>query len=302
VTGSAISGAREPEFSLVVCTINRTRELEKLLESLAAQTYRKFEVLLVDQNTDGRLDAIVARYAGVVPLRRLRSEQGLSRGRNVALRECRGGIIAFPDDDCWYPPQLLERVAEIFRTKGDLGVVITRWEDEQGRDGFPGYPQRGEPISARHVWTKAISFTLFISQSVAVRIGCFDERLGVGSGTPWQSGEETDYLLRALAAGFPGWHDPDCVVYHPRQAAVLDARAFNRALTYGQGFGFVLRKHHCSPVRIAAALVRPLGGALIAAAGLRFSKAKFHLLVFLGRWRGLTRWAEGAGVQGTNAP
>ena len=52
-----------------------------------------------------------------------------------------------------------------------------------------------------NVWNRAMSFTIFLRARVVERVGRFDERLGLGSGTPWHSGEEIDYLIRALAAG-----------------------------------------------------------------------------------------------------
>jgi len=45
-------------FSLICATLNREKELETLLESLAAQTYKRFELIIVDQNKDDRLDAV----------------------------------------------------------------------------------------------------------------------------------------------------------------------------------------------------------------------------------------------------
>lgn len=258
-----------------------------MLDSFAEQTYRAFEIIVVDQNVDGRLDPILARFERTIPVRRLRSAPGLSRARNVGLGYCSGRIVAFPDDDCWYPRDLLDRVAQLFRSDERLGFLIARWQDENGNDCLSNYPPTGEHAEAHHIWTKGISFTVFVTRRLVEQVGPFDERLGVGSGTPWQSGEETDYLLRALSLNFSGWHDPSCIVYHPQAIPKLDARAFRKALTYGQGFGFVSRKHRCGLGHALRALIRPLGSAAIAATGFNWRRAKFHLLVFIGRCRGL---------------
>lgn len=277
---------RTPRFSLLVCSVDRVCELDRLFESLAVQTDAKFDVVLVDQNEDNRLNPILEKFEQKLLIRQVRSARGLSRARNIGLQYCSGEVIGFPDDDCWYPPDLLERVWEtLARTRADF--LTGRWQDEHGRDGFGRWPPHGGPASAEHVWTRAISFTIFCRRTLVERIGQFDERLGVGAGTPWGAGEETDYLLRALESSAQGWHEPACIVYHPRPATNLDERALARALSYARGTGFVLRKHRSGIRRLARSLLRPVGGAVLAALGLDFKKARFHLRVLRGRCVGI---------------
>src|ERR1700742_1620555 len=102
------SPAPTPLFSLVVSTKGRTSELIPLLESLQRQTFRDFDVLVVDQNEEASLVPLLSQAWGF-PLKHLRcpGERGLSRGRNVGWRACAGRFVAFPDDDCWYEPDFL---------------------------------------------------------------------------------------------------------------------------------------------------------------------------------------------------
>ena len=93
-----------PRFSLIVATKNRTDDLLTLLGSLRSQLMQSFEILIVDQNPDDRLIPVLSQFADL-PIRHLHSKPGLSRARNVALPLCTGDIIAFPDDDCWYPSE-----------------------------------------------------------------------------------------------------------------------------------------------------------------------------------------------------
>jgi glycosyltransferase involved in cell wall biosynthesis len=77
-----VTDERLPSFDLVVATVDRVGELERLLASLEAQTYRAFRVLLVDQNGDDRIQPILGeRDLEVV---RLRADRGLSHARNAA--------------------------------------------------------------------------------------------------------------------------------------------------------------------------------------------------------------------------
>src|SRR2546427_827401 len=98
------------KFSLVQATLGRTGELARFLRELDQQTYRSFELIVVDQNPDQRLAPILAPYESRFPVFHVRSEKGLSRARNVGMRQIGGDVVAFPDDDCWYPPHLLEWV------------------------------------------------------------------------------------------------------------------------------------------------------------------------------------------------
>src|SRR5271166_4064415 len=104
-------------ISLVVVTLNRVSELERLFASLDKQSYKDFEVILVDQNPD-------------LDIRHLRSGRGLSRGRNVGLPFAKGDIICFPDDDCWYPEDLLETVKEWFDSHPEFGALLALMRDE----------------------------------------------------------------------------------------------------------------------------------------------------------------------------
>lgn len=274
-------------FSLLVCTVERVAELERLLDSLRHQRYRRFDVVIVDQNEDDRLGPVVRKFSEQLEICRIRSERGLSRARNAGLPQCRGEIIALPDDDCWYPEMLLERVARAFHEQPHAGFVLGRWQDEAGHDALGVWPAAAEAVDDQHIWTRAISFTTFMRRAAMAVVGRFDERLGVGAGTPWGAGEETDYLLRAMSVGVAGWYEPECVVHHPRPPEYSTARAAVRALSYGRGIGFVLRKHCAGGGRIIRFLARPLAGATLSFATLRWGRARFHLLVFTGRCIGL---------------
>jgi len=104
-----------PTFDLVVATLGRIDEPGRLLDSLEAQTHRSFRALVVDQNTDERLEPVLSGRA--LDLVRVVSEPGLARARNVALPLLSADVVAFPDDDSAYGPTLLERVAQRFEAE-----------------------------------------------------------------------------------------------------------------------------------------------------------------------------------------
>src|SRR5687767_12594788 len=165
-----------PSFDLVVATIGRVSELERLLESLAAQTHRSFRILVVDQNPDARLAPVLER-ASELEVVLLTAPPGLSHARNRALPELRGDLVAFPDDDCAYPPDLLERVAARFARDLSLDGLSARTADREGCSDT-GWRDDVETLRKRNVWNLVASAGLFLRRAVIARVGTFDERLG----------------------------------------------------------------------------------------------------------------------------
>ena len=240
-------------FDLVVATVGRTAELERFLASVDAQTHGDFRLLVVDQNADDRIVPLLDDRAV-----RLRSGPGLSRARNAALPALTADAVAFPDDDCVYPPDLLARVAD--RLDGLDGVT--------GRE--PWWTTGAATLTRDNLWNRAISFTIFLKREVVERVGLFDERLGL----PSSSAEEIDYLIRALDAGARIEYDPSLVVEHPRKHSDVAARD-------GRSIGYVLRKHRYGPRTVARMLVRPAAGIV-----LHPTRARFHAETLRGRVSG----------------
>src|SRR5258708_39668079 len=96
------------KVSLILSTKGRVEEINKFIRSLAQQGYDYLELIVVDQNEDDRLGAILKHSNLPFPIIRLLSKSGLSLGRNVGMASATVDIVAFRDDDCWYPDGLLD--------------------------------------------------------------------------------------------------------------------------------------------------------------------------------------------------
>src|SRR5581483_6057548 len=171
-----VPGPELPSFDLVVASVDRTEELSGLLRSLERQTHAALRVLLVDQNGDDRLAPLLARHPALA-IERLRAPRGLSRARNAALALLAADVVAFPDDDCAYPDDLLERVARRLAAEPSLDGVTGRAEDAGGARS-PSWPLAPAPLTLDNVWNRANSHTLFLRRAVVERTGSFDEALG----------------------------------------------------------------------------------------------------------------------------
>jgi glycosyltransferase involved in cell wall biosynthesis len=268
-----------PSFDLVVATVGRTHELARLLESLEAQEYEPLRVIVVDQNDDDRVAEIVRRRG--VPVEHVRiGEHGLSHARNAVLPLVEGEVVAFPDDDCEYPPGLLHEVARRLAADPGLAGITGRAADAEGTSSA-AWKSDPATLTDHNLWNRAISFTIFLRRDVVERVGAFDERLGLGSPEPWGSGEEIDYLIRAVRGGARIEYDPSLVVRH--DVRVNDASVGARD---GASVGYLLRTHDYPLLAVARMLARPLGGALVALLTLHGARARFRLATFRGRIRG----------------
>lgn len=265
-----------PLFDLVVATVGRTAELDRLFDSLERQSYRGFRVLVVDQNEDRRLESVVEARASI-ELLHLRAPTGLARARNVALVHVEADVVAFPDDDCVYADDLLFRTAQRLRERPELDGVLGRTADAAGRssDNWPAAPQ---PLTPSSVWHCSNSNSIFLRRQLVHRTGAFDESLGLGSGRPWSSGEETEYLVRALRLGARIEYDPALVVHHADRPLTPDLGRRDGAST-----GYILAKHSYPPGTLARMLVRPSGGALLALARGDAERARFYWETIRGR-------------------
>ncbi|MES2354980.1 MAG: glycosyltransferase family 2 protein [Pseudomonadota bacterium] len=275
------------KFSLILATVGRTVEVARLLASFNAQRYRNFELIVVDQNPDDRLVAVLDPYQASFPILHLRSERGLSRARNVGLKHVTGDVIAFPDDDCWYPESLLDDVFKDFTAHPEWDGMTGRSVDEKGEESAFSFGRHDGIIDRFSVWQQAISYTIFLRRRVIDRVGFFDETLGLGSGTQFGSGEETDYAVRAIQAGFRLYYLPRLFVHHPHPEEVIDQRILQRTFSYGCGMGRVLSKHRYPAWFKVRALIRPLGGVFVSLSKLAAPKAALHWQRCMGRVRGL---------------
>lgn len=274
-----------PLISLVLATAGRCDALQPLLRSLLAQTERRFELVVVDQNRDDRLQApLQALVAGGVAVQHLRQpERNLSRARNCGLQAARAALVAFPDDDAWYEPDTLQHAVQQLQVYPADDGLIARWVEieppaaaRQGRADLAQWRQfRGPPAS---------SITLFLRTEAVRRWGGFDEDLGVGR---WYgAGEETDLLLRALAAGAGLRHVDTVRVRHA--APTGTAPPWSTAVQRARGTGALYAKHRLPAWVVVRGLVSP--PLLSLANHGRALPWRHALALSVGRAQGLLGW------------
>jgi glycosyltransferase involved in cell wall biosynthesis len=274
------------KFSLIVATLGRSAELTRLFESLALQTHHDFEVIVIDQNDDDRAEQMVNLFIDRLDIIHLSSAKGLSRARNVGLAHVTGDLVAFPDDDCWYPNDILETVVKRLSADVNLAGLTGRSVDKEGVNSQGRWATQSVAINRNNVWICATSYTIFLRASIFAQVGGFDETLGVGAGTPWGAGEEVNFLLRCLGHQLTLRYDPNLCVHHPEPVVELNERAFTRTRLYNRGYGRVLYLNHLPFYFVFYAILRPAVGSAVSMLRFDVPRARYYWIAARERFLG----------------
>lgn len=113
-----------PAVSVVIPAYNAAWCIRRAIDSVLAQTFRDFEVLVVDDGSTDDTAQVLRSYSPAVMVVR-KVNGGLSSARNAGIINARGELVAFLDaDDCWLPTKL-ERQVELMRSRPELGFCST---------------------------------------------------------------------------------------------------------------------------------------------------------------------------------
>lgn len=215
----------QPRFSVIVPVYNRIDEVDDLLASLARQTVKNFEVLIVEDGSTAPARETVEKYSGNLDLHYFyKSNEGRSIARNYGMESASGRYFIFFDSDCVIPP--------------DYFATISARLDENPLDCFGGPDAAHESFSTTQ---KAINvamtsflttggirggkvslekfvprtFNMGFSRKVYDRVGGFREMFS----------EDIDMSTRIRNAGFSIGLIADAPVYHKRR---IDLKKFFR--------------------------------------------------------------------------
>lgn len=170
----------QPRVSVVIPVWNGERYLAEALRSVMAQTFRSFEVLVIDDgSTDGSV--AIARQFDVHPISQ--ENAGTSAARNHGIELARGEFVAFLDqDDRWTPDKLAVQVRQLDDHKDWDGVSsrVRMWVDETAGPGVEHQPV-------------CLLGAMLLRRSVFEQVGSFDPT------DIWTS--ESEWFARVLNGG-----------------------------------------------------------------------------------------------------
>ena len=227
----------QPAVTVVVCTRDRPLQLENCLQSLALQSYPRFDVLVVDNaSTPPVRELCLRRGVGYVH----EPVAGNNRARNVGVRAARGELVAYIDDDAIAEAGWLDALAREFADPSVAAVCgkyryMKTYDDPaamSGDEATDGIVVRPRGIFDRTTpdWFAVACFggigegsnMAFRRELVAQPFG-FDERLG--RGRLLYGGDESVMFLSLIARGHRIVRAPEAVIRHPYPAAPAMQRA-----------------------------------------------------------------------------
>jgi GT2 family glycosyltransferase len=239
----AVTAAKLPKISVVVCSYNGAATLEECLQSLMRLDYPDFEVILVDDGSQDNTPAIAQLFPQVHYIRQ--HNRGLSAARNTGLMTAQGEIIAYTDSDCIADEDWLTYLVDgMDRQLVDAigGPNLTPANDNwiatcvAASPGNPSHVMFDDQF-AEHVPGCNMAFR----RETLRAIGGFDPQFR-------QAGDDVDVCWRLLAAGYRIGFAASAMVWHHRRCTVK--AYYGQQKGYGRAEAMLAFKH---PQRFVAA-------------------------------------------------
>ncbi|MBT6982542.1 MAG: glycosyltransferase, partial [Candidatus Marinimicrobia bacterium] len=180
------------KISVVIPTYNRKHTLSRALDSVLAQSYQPFEIIVIDDgSTDGTFDLIKSKYPSVKllesfqPSKSLKgySPKGVSVARNVGIKKSKGDWISLLDsDDEWVPDKLIKQVQLL---KKNEGSVFCHTNEIWIRNGIRVNQHKKHQKYGGYIFKECLDIcrispsSALIHKSIFKDIGLFDESLKV---------------------------------------------------------------------------------------------------------------------------
>jgi GT2 family glycosyltransferase len=232
-----------PAATVAVCTRERPDDLAQCLGAVQALPQRDLDVVVVDNRpATSRTREVVERFPRFRYVRQ--DEGGLNAARNRALREARGEVVAFTDDDAIVDRDWLAGLLRNFddpRVICTTGLTMPSQLDTEAQELFEAYSPfcrgferrvfemtRWSPLAVGPVGAGA---NMALRSAVRTLVGEFDEALD--GGTPTRSGGDHEMFSRILAAGFHIVYDPAALSWHRHRRSMEELRETLRG--YGTG-------------------------------------------------------------------
>jgi glycosyltransferase involved in cell wall biosynthesis len=114
---------KSPKFSVIIATYNSGATLSKAIDSVLAQSYGAYEIIIVDDGSTDNTSKVVSHYGDKVRYC-FQANSGVSSARNQGAELAQGDWLAFLDADDWYYPQRLYWHAGLLHRNSDLDFLI----------------------------------------------------------------------------------------------------------------------------------------------------------------------------------
>jgi len=140
---------KNPRVSIITTVYNIEKYLRESLDSVLNQTYRDWELILIDDGATDGSPAICDEYAEKDSRIRLthKPNSGLADSRNVGLGQAKGEFIAFLDSDDWYDPDMLRYMVDALDTSGADIAICGIFKDYQNKSRVKAPVKKTKTVS-----------------------------------------------------------------------------------------------------------------------------------------------------------
>jgi glycosyltransferase involved in cell wall biosynthesis len=236
------------DATVLIATYNRAAFLDRTLQSvggLAVATGRRWEAIVVDNNSTDDTRAVVERHARAFPVPLLylfEPRQGRSSALNAGIAAATGRVIAMTDDDVRVEPGWLDAACDALAPESGMGYAggpvrpiweapLPRWLDLARGDlwGTIAIQDHGaEPFVYEERRKVPLGANMAARRELFECAGTFRADLGRTSGRLVLGQEVPELLRRAQTTGFRGRYVPAMQVHHHIPASRLTRRYFRR--------------------------------------------------------------------------
>ena len=176
-------------ISAIIAVHNGADRLAAALDSVLAQDFSPFEIIIVDDGSTDATPDVIQSYGTTVRVFH-QNKAGLSAAHNLALHHAAGDAIAFLDHDDLWPPHRLAAMAKLMQSDDDIDIVA----------GQVKMAVEDENVHKAHDPSRlATTFRPWSVQSLLIRRGVFD-RVGAFD-TQLTYGMDVDWYMRVREAG-----------------------------------------------------------------------------------------------------
>lgn len=207
--------ANDSFISIIIVNYNGKRHLENCLKSLMAIDYKKFEVILVDNNsTDDSIEFVKSNYPSVTLLK-LDKNYGFAEPNNKGTKIAKGNYFLFLNNDTIVDPNFISEMVKVLENDSKIGICQSLLLKPDGTIDSSGdfideigvvYNSKKQVEQVREI-SSARGAAMMVKRSVFEKIGGFDEKFFV-------SFEDVDFCWRAWIMGYRIVLVPKSVVYH----------------------------------------------------------------------------------------
>ena len=271
-------------FSIICATLGNKQKIKKLCNSLIKQNYNNFELIVCDQNQNNLNLKILKQFKNL-KYKYLKTKKGLSRSRNMGILKCKGDLLMFLDDDTEIKRNHLKNINQEFNKK-EIDIICYKVINDKKKNLLK-YPNKKFYINNFNQifnYISSVSFTIKYNKFLK-----FDEKIGLGSNSIFQSGEETDLIIREFKKRkFKIFFNNTLEVLHNEKKIKL-IKNLNKKFLYGCGWSYVIKKQNFGYIFIIKNFLKIFFNISYHIISLKLPSALLSISTLLGRIYGLSK-------------